>query len=81
LTKKRIKELADFFYSSDSSEDVPVRVSLIRGMYSGFDLNKQSFIKFMGILASSKDLKSDLLKFLEEMKEEEMEEAKFIKIG
>ena len=63
MDKDRIKKLADFFYSSDDASDVPLRVSVIRGMYSGHDLNKESFIDFMKILENSTNLKDDLNNF------------------
>lgn len=70
MTNKRIKELADFFYSSNSAEDVPVRIAIASGMYSGADLNKDRFIELMIILKKSKNLKSDLLAFREEIEDE-----------
>jgi hypothetical protein len=67
MTKKRIKELADFFYSSNNSEDVPLRLCCETGRYTGFDLNREVFISLFSILAKSKDLKRDLEVFVEAM--------------
>jgi len=67
MTKKRIKELADFFYSSDSSEDVPLRLCCETGRYTGFDLEREKFISLFSILARSKNLKEDLKVFVEAM--------------
>lgn len=67
MTKKRIMELADFFYSSDNSEDVPLRFCCETGRYSGFDLNRDEFISLFSILAKSKNLKEDLKVFVEAM--------------
>jgi len=63
MTKKRIRELADFFYSSDSADDVPLRLSLSFGM-AGCGLDYNGFVALMGVLSKSKDLKTDLLNFL-----------------
>ena len=67
MTKKRIQELADFFYSSDSSEDVPLRLCCETGRYTGFNLNRDEFISLFSVLAKSKDLKKDLEVFVEVM--------------
>jgi len=67
MTKKRIKELADFFYSSNSSEDIPLRICCETGRYTGFDLNRDEFISLFSILARSKNLKEDLRVFVEVM--------------
>jgi hypothetical protein len=65
LTKKKIQQLADFFYSSDSSEDVPLRLAIVVGQFSGSDLDKNEFIKLFEILVSSTNLKKDLFHFRE----------------
>ena len=65
MTKDRIRELADFFFSSDDSNDVPIRLACYTGRYTGFDLNKESFIELFTILNKSKNLKMDLLQFRE----------------
>jgi hypothetical protein len=52
INKKRIIELADFFYSSDSSEDVPLRLCCETGRFTGFDLNRDEFISLFSILVS-----------------------------
>ena len=62
MTNKRIKELADFFYSSNSAVDVPCRIALTSGM-GGRDIEKFEFKELMEILNSSKDLKKDLKEF------------------
>ena len=67
MTKKRIRELADFFYSSDNSKDVPLRICCETGRYSGFNLNQDEFISLFSILAKSKNLKKDLEVFVEVM--------------
>ena len=64
MTKKRIKELADFFYSSDSSEDVPLRFCCETGRFTGFDLDREKFISLFSVLAKSKNLKEDLRAFV-----------------
>lgn len=66
MTKKRIQQLADFFYSSDDANDVPIRVMASSGQFSGFCLSKKEFIELMKILNTSTDLKTDLLLFREE---------------
>lgn len=63
--KKRIKELVNFFYSSDSSDDVPVRIMISTGKWGLFDLYNESLNEFLIILNSSNNLKEDLLKFRE----------------
>ena len=65
MTKYKIHKLADFFYSSDSSDDIPMRVSAITGQYSGFDLPKEAFIELLTILNESKTLRMDLKKFVD----------------
>ena len=67
MNKKRIIELADFFYSSDRAEDVPLRVSCETGRYSGFSLDREEFISLFTVLAQSKNLRKDLQKFVEAM--------------
>ncbi len=67
MTKKRIQELADFFYSSDSARDVPLRLCCETGRYTGFNLNRDDFISLFSILAESKNLKKDLETFVEVM--------------
>ena len=64
MTKKRIQELADFFYSSNSSNVVPFRIAIVMGM-AGTDLNKYELIGLLSILNNSKNLKKDLLEFRE----------------
>ena len=64
MTNKRIQELADFFYSSHCSKDVPLRISITTGQYSGNDLAKEDFIELMKILSFSNNMKNDLNEFL-----------------
>jgi len=71
MTNKRIQELAEFFYNSNDSNDVPLRISITTGQYSGNDLSPKEFIKLMNILKKSKNLKEDLYKFREEVGNEE----------
>jgi hypothetical protein len=65
MTIKRIKHLADFFYSSNSAVDVPLRISCVTGQFTGFDLDRESFISLFKILAKSQNLKDDLAAFVE----------------
>jgi len=69
MTLTRIKELADFFYSSKTSNDLPLRLSCLTGRYTGIDLDKESFISLFVILNRSIDLKKDLAAFLEQYHE------------
>ncbi|MBA7534340.1 hypothetical protein ES705_26586 [subsurface metagenome] len=71
MNKKRMQELADFFYSSDDSKIVPLRISIITGRYGGADLTKEDFIKLLSILNNSDHLKEDLTGFLEDIEDEE----------
>ena len=66
MTKKRITMLADYFYSSSSTEEVPFRLCLDFGM-AGDDLSKNDFIKLMTILSNSDDLAKDCQVFLREL--------------
>ena len=65
MTSKKIQQLADFFYSSDDANDVPVRISIMTGQFSGFDLSQTAFIELLKILNNSISLK----KYLEEFRE------------
>lgn len=70
MTKERIKFLADFFYSSNSSNDIPCRISLTTGQFSGINLDhKDNFITLINILNKSNNLKEDLEKFLADIYE------------
>lgn len=71
MKNERIYQLADFFYSSDNSKNVPLRLAIITGQYSGADLTKGKFIKLLFILNNSAHLKEDLTKFLEDLEDEE----------
>lgn len=66
MTKKRIVELANFFYSSNSSKDVPLRIAYVTGQFTGFDLDKEGFISLFTILNRSKNLKKDLTEFVDQ---------------
>jgi hypothetical protein len=70
MDKKRIAKLADFFYSSNSANDVPMRISVSIGQYAGFDLSKNMFIDLLEILVNSIDLKNDLTIFVQNRKED-----------
>jgi len=63
MTKKKIQQLTNFFYSSNDVNDIPIRLSITTGYYSGFNLSKQSFIELLTILNNSVDLKEDLENF------------------
>jgi hypothetical protein len=64
MTNYKIKKLADFFYSSESSNDVPLRIMITTGQYSGFNITKDGFITLMSILNNSKNLHKDLIEFI-----------------
>jgi len=70
MNKERVLELADFFYSSDDSNVVPLRIAIITGRYTGSDLTKENFVKLLFILNNSDHLKKDLIKFLEDLDDE-----------
>ena len=63
MTKNKIKQLADFFYSSNSSDDVPIRISVVSGQFSGINLSKEAFIELFTIMNNSVDLATDLKNF------------------
>lgn len=65
MTKKKIQQLANFFYSSNDANNVPLRLAIITGQYSGFDLSKEAFIELLTIINNSVDIKSDLTEFRE----------------
>ncbi len=60
---KRIQKLADFFYSSNSSDDVPMRINVTSGI-CGCDLSKEEFIQLITIMSYSINLKEDLKIFV-----------------
>lgn len=64
MTKKRIKQIADFLYSSSSIDDVPCRISITVGQFWGYDLDKKGLIRLLDILNKSDNLKEDLLLFV-----------------
>lgn len=66
MTLKRIRQLTDFFYSSNSSADVPLRIACSTGRYTGIDLDREEFVSLFVILNRSNDLKKDLTDFLEQ---------------
>jgi hypothetical protein len=70
MTIKRIRQLADFFYSSNSADDVPLRISCVTGQFTGFDLDRESFISLFKILVKSQNLKKDLAAFVESQYEQ-----------
>ena len=65
MTIDKIKKIADFFYSSNEVDDIPLRLSVITGGYSGFDLSRDAFIELLTILNNSDNLKGDLEKFVD----------------
>jgi len=69
MTPERIRNLADFFYSSNSAADVPLRICCETGRYTGFDLSRDDFIALFEILSQSGDLKKDLAAFVEQCHE------------
>ena len=71
MNKERMQELADFFYSSDDSKKVPLRIAVVTGRYTGADLTKENFLRLLSILNNSNNLKEDLTEFLEDIKDEE----------
>jgi hypothetical protein len=64
MNRKRILELADFFYRSNSVDDVPLRICCETGQFTGFDMGPEAFIRLMEILNQSKNLKEDLDSFI-----------------
>jgi len=64
MTKKRIKKLVNFFYSSNDSNDVPLRLCATMGM-GGFELTPKALEALLVILNDSKSFKKDLIKFIE----------------
>lgn len=63
MKNSRINFLADFFYSSNTSLEVPCRISLSFGM-GGIDLSKPELIEFLMILNKSENIKTDLDNFV-----------------
>lgn len=63
MTQKRIKEVSDFFYSSDDSDKVPIRIAATTGQFGGFDFPKDGLIRLLTIIDKSKNLRRDLLTF------------------
>ena len=64
---KRIKELAEFFYSSNSAQDVPFRIAIVLGQYAGWSLDYGEFIELFVILFNSENLKNDMEEFISKM--------------
>ena len=64
MTKKRIEKLSNFFYNSNSTKYIPLRISCITGEWSGFNLSKHGFGELMFILSNSKNLKKELEDFV-----------------
>jgi len=61
-----VKKLADFLYSSNSSNDVPFRIALTTGQFSAFDLNKEQIIKLFEFLGNEENYnKENFQDFLE----------------
>ena len=66
MDSERIEKLVDFFYGSDNSTDVPFRISITTGQFSGFDLSKNKLKRLLFILSTTEDLKKDCEQFMEE---------------
>lgn len=64
MDQKRIIELADFFYSSDDSSEVPFRLALSFGM-GGADLSYDGFVLLMEFLSKGSVTKQTATKLLE----------------
>jgi len=71
MTKRRIKALADYFYSAKPSEGIPFRICLTSGM-GGMDLTKHGFETLLTILNDSVAIREDCDKFWDELLEEEL---------
>jgi len=67
MTNERIQKIADFFYSSDDIENVPLRLAISVGQFRGADLNKENCMELLTILNESENLKEDLATFLAEL--------------
>lgn len=52
MTDEKIKEIADFLYSENSSDYVPFRVALTTG-WAGQDLNKNQLIELLKLFRDS----------------------------
>lgn len=65
MNKKRIGELADFFYSANNSNEVPFRLIVSTGM-CGMDLTKNEFRDLLYLLENSENLYEDTKNFAEE---------------
>jgi hypothetical protein len=63
MDNNHIKALGEYFYSSNTSKDVPLRLSVLTGM-SGFDMDREQFERLLSILENSIDLTRDLSNFL-----------------
>jgi len=64
MTEERIREVVDFFYSSDNQDDVPLRLSICISDFRGFDLDPEDCVDLLTILTESQNLKDDLAQFL-----------------
>jgi len=60
---RRLIEVADFLYSSNSAEDIPLRITMSRGM-AGWDLTKDEFIELIFIFLCSEELEEELWDFV-----------------
>jgi len=47
-----VNKLVEFLYSSNTSEAVPFRISLISGQYSGFNLNREQCKALLELLTN-----------------------------
>lgn len=66
MDNKRIVELADFFYSSDETGEVPFRLSLSFGM-GGADITYDGFIRLMKYLSDGEINKQSANELLEDI--------------
>ena len=66
MNNLRIKKVVEFLYSSNNSQDVPLRISVTFGM-GGDDLTKEELAELLVILSNSINLKEDLLVFRQKL--------------
>ena len=65
MNKRRINELANFFFHADNANEVPFRISIIAGM-AGQDLDAQKFKELLYLLENSENLFEDTNNFWNE---------------
>lgn len=66
MRTKQIRMIAEFFYSSKSSKDVPFRIALVSGSYAGYDLNYHELIDLLEMLSNTtqETIKADMAEYL-----------------